>query len=179
MIYFIRHFPTEWNEKGILQGTEDIPLSNNGRKLLDNQLDLYKEYNFKTIYTSNLRRANETGKIIANHLGVNCISSNSFNELDHGHWQGKSFKELLKLKEYKKWRKDPINNFSLELSEKLKVHLESFEKQIKSIQEKSCKNCLIVTHKHIYSIFTKNKEPILRNPNDVGRLSYIPLELQI
>lgn len=72
-IYLVRHGETPWNEEMRYQGQTDVPLSERGRK----QADALREAHFKAqgsrdgvgfsfakVYSSDLKRALETAKII-------------------------------------------------------------------------------------------------------------------
>ncbi|SDR80438.1 probable phosphoglycerate mutase [Paenibacillaceae bacterium GAS479] len=68
----IRHGRTDWNAMGRIQGVTDIPLNEEGELqavLLANRLNK-DELQWDAVVTSNLSRALETGRIIADKLGI-------------------------------------------------------------------------------------------------------------
>ncbi|QJC51883.1 histidine phosphatase family protein [Paenibacillus albicereus] len=68
----IRHGRTDWNALGRIQGITDIPLNEEGKRqalLLASRL-AGEEQRWDAVVTSGLSRAVETGKIIADKLGV-------------------------------------------------------------------------------------------------------------
>lgn len=72
LIGLIRHGLTDWNAIGKIQGQSDIPLNDEGRMqaaMLADRL-LQEPYSWDYCVTSNLSRAAETGKIIADKLGI-------------------------------------------------------------------------------------------------------------
>lgn len=72
LIGLIRHGLTDWNAIGKIQGQSDIPLNDEGRMqaaMLADRL-LQEPYRWDYCITSNLSRAAETGKIIADKLNV-------------------------------------------------------------------------------------------------------------
>ena len=57
-IYLIRHGQTEFNKKGIVQGSGvDAPLNDLGRQQADSFFNSYKEISFDKVYTSKLIRS--------------------------------------------------------------------------------------------------------------------------
>lgn len=70
----IRHGETEWNRTGKVQGISDIPLNQTGvsqaQDAVSRLLDLNTGINWAAVVTSTLSRAHETGRIIANGLGI-------------------------------------------------------------------------------------------------------------
>jgi len=67
-IIFVRHGESEHNAK--ITTEEDSHLSNLGKKQAEHLGKRLKNYNISTIYTSNLKRAKETGEIISRILKV-------------------------------------------------------------------------------------------------------------
>lgn len=88
--YFVRHGETEWNVKKKIQGKTDIPLNENGvqqaralaERLVGEQLPAAR------VYTSPQLRAAATAEILAEALGVECISLPGLREMDMGEWEG-------------------------------------------------------------------------------------------
>ncbi len=95
-ITFIRHLPTEWNKKGMLQGRRDIeimPLSNELEKgIIHNQQYLKKLFPFDIVLSSGLKRTQQTAEV----YGYMCEVETLLDELDFGSFEGRSKEELLK-----------------------------------------------------------------------------------
>lgn len=72
LVGLIRHGLTDWNALGKIQGRTDIPLNDEGRRQAARLADrLLKEpYHWDFLITSGLSRAEETGKILADRLGI-------------------------------------------------------------------------------------------------------------
>lgn len=88
MIYIVRHGETEWNVLGKLQGKQDIPLNEKGRKqalLTKGELD-NKEIDL--IISSPLKRAKETAEIINSDRGLPIIFDERIKERDFGEFEG-------------------------------------------------------------------------------------------
>lgn len=68
----VRHGITDWNAQGKIQGWTDIPLNDTGRNqaaLLAERLKK-EDITFDAVVSSGLRRAEETGAILANALNI-------------------------------------------------------------------------------------------------------------
>ncbi|MEH7236469.1 histidine phosphatase family protein [Bacillus sp. JJ1562] len=90
----IRHLPTEWNVKGVLQGIRDIPIleiSNANKEVIEkNKQQLKKQYSL--ILTSALTRTQQTAKAYGyRHYEVEPL----LNELHFGEFEGKEKKYLI------------------------------------------------------------------------------------
>lgn len=94
-ILLIRHGQTDWNIESRLQGTEDIPLNETGRKQAKSCAKYLSDEIWSTIYTSPLIRAKETAKILAeetNHPPV--ITEPLLIEREFGIASGMTWQEL-------------------------------------------------------------------------------------
>jgi len=88
-ICVIRHGETDWNIAGKLQGREDIPLNQNGRKQAENCGLALINGEWDVVFTSPLSRAVETAQIIAEIINVPCIIiDNALTERDYGKASG-------------------------------------------------------------------------------------------
>jgi broad specificity phosphatase PhoE len=82
-LYIIRHGQTDNNAKGIIQGRGvDLSLNEKGRQQAQAFFDVYKKVPFEVIYSSTLKRAQET---VAPFAGLG-IKHESFPELDEISW---------------------------------------------------------------------------------------------
>ena len=92
-LVLVRHGQSEWNEKNLFTGWKDPELTqkgaqearNAGRELLG------QEYVFDFMYTSALRRAQETGRIILEEMGLTdivTVRDQRLNERDYGDLSG-------------------------------------------------------------------------------------------
>ena len=89
-IYLIRHAQTDYNKKGIIQGSEvDSEIDEEGIKQSKLFYDYYKNYNFEKIYVSNLKRTFLTVKEFIND-GIIYEKLSEFNEISWGINKGKS-----------------------------------------------------------------------------------------
>ena len=108
-LVLVRHGQSEWNEKNLFTGWKDPELTqkgaqearNAGRELLG------QEYVFDVMYTSALRRAQETGRIILEEMGLTdivTVRDQRLNERDYGDLSG-----LNKDDARERWGEDQIH----------------------------------------------------------------------
>eukprot|EP01138_Halocafeteria_seosinensis_P001010 gb/GECG01001034.1/.p1 GENE.gb/GECG01001034.1/~~gb/GECG01001034.1/.p1 ORF type:complete len:144 (+),score=17.28 gb/GECG01001034.1/:1-432(+) len=100
-LLIVRHGETDWNVKHILQGQEDVPLNDTGReqsrrcgKYLKEKIRATKDVQ---IVTSDLSRAYETARLIAEEAGipaVNILKDPGFREHDFGIVAGHTWREV-------------------------------------------------------------------------------------
>ena len=82
-LYIIRHGQTDWNVEGKIQGRQDIPLNDMGRRQARALADGMKSRPVAAVYSSPQKRAMETAEAIAGPLGASsarsafCVIGNS------------------------------------------------------------------------------------------------------
>jgi probable phosphoglycerate mutase len=84
----IRHGQTDWNLEGRYQGQSDVPLNKNGLAQAETLKETLKEKNFAAIYSSDLIRAQQTAKPIADMLGIPIQIEPRLREINQGKWEG-------------------------------------------------------------------------------------------
>ncbi|WP_453995645.1 histidine phosphatase family protein [Bacillus nitroreducens] len=110
----IRHLQTEWNKRGVLQGSKDIPILDLDETVLasieKNKQKLKQKYSI--ILTSTLTRTQQTAVAYGYHdFAIDPL----LNELDFGMFEGKA-KNLLIETHKKEWFTNPSN---IELGERI------------------------------------------------------------
>ena len=91
-IYLIRHGETDWNLIGKVQGREDIPLNNTGRKQAMSCATALKGKGIMNIISSPLIRALETASIISNEtVNTQIIVDEDLIERDFGEMSGVTY----------------------------------------------------------------------------------------
>lgn len=93
-IYFVRHGESESNLIHQFAGSLDKPLTDKGRSQADATAKFLSNVPFSAIYTSDLARAYDTGKRIANTHGVPLIADERLREIFAGEWEGKNYSDL-------------------------------------------------------------------------------------
>lgn len=92
---FVRHGETLWNIQGKIQGSEDSPLTPNGRKQAEELAKRIVQYIPKAVYSSDLHRAQTTAKYIADELGLAVVIDKRLRERNMGVLEGLSWEEAL------------------------------------------------------------------------------------
>lgn len=89
-LLLIRHGETDWNRAGIVQGQTDIPLNTKGKEQADKTaLELLEKHsNISAIYSSDLSRAYDTAKAIADKLNLSITKCPSLREINTGIAEG-------------------------------------------------------------------------------------------
>jgi probable phosphoglycerate mutase len=89
-LYIIRHAETEYNRKGIIQGSEvDSDINKVGDNQAKSFYQYYKDINFDKIYVSDLKRTYQTIRRFTDN-GIPHKKLKEFNEISWGVNQGKS-----------------------------------------------------------------------------------------
>ncbi len=94
-LYLIRHGETEHNRTGVLMGSTDSPLNDQGRNQAGCLREHMAEIEVDTIFTSPLNRAADTASIVFGKQ-TEIISSSSLQEYHFGEWEGLHFTEIEK-----------------------------------------------------------------------------------
>lgn len=82
-IYLVRHGQTDYNLKGVVQGSGiDAPLNSNGQRQAKSFFEAYKEVDFEKVYYTGLQRTKQS---VQGFLDLN-IPSESIKELNEISW---------------------------------------------------------------------------------------------
>ena len=161
-ILLIRHGQSEWNKLNLFTGFKNIELSEQGIDEANKAGQNFKNLNIKfdIVFTSQLKRAQETAKIILKNLDQwdylyeegKIITDINLNERDYGDLTGLNKKETADKfgeEQVHKWRRgysdQPPNGESLEdVVRRVKIY---FEESINpAIQSADNNNILIAAH---------------------------------
>jgi broad specificity phosphatase PhoE len=99
----VRHGQTDWNLEGRYQGQSDILLNEKGLRQARALAKQLKSYHFSAIYTSDLRRAWETAKTIAETLGLQFRTDRRLREINQGEWEGQ-FVDIIRNQYIELWK---------------------------------------------------------------------------
>ena len=95
-IIAVRHGETVANKSGVLQGQYNTPLNENGILQARAIAERLKKRSFDMVFTSDLDRAHDTAKIIAEfHPQIKVTPTASLREWDLGVLQGRPYSELI------------------------------------------------------------------------------------
>ncbi len=108
-LILIRHGQSMANLEHIFAGAYDVELSTLGRQQAEKTAEYIAEnYIVDKVYSSDLKRAFETGKCVADRLNIEIVPEQGLREIFAGSWEGKRFDELEKefAEKYNIWRND-------------------------------------------------------------------------
>ena len=94
-LYLIRHGETKQNKTGILMGSTDTPLNDQGREQARQLRDRINALAIDTLFSSPLQRAVETANLVFGEQ-VPIITDSSIQEFHFGEWEGMHFSEIAK-----------------------------------------------------------------------------------
>ena len=89
ILHFIRHGETDWNAQRRIQGQTDVPLSPTGREQARRLADRLAEKDIGAIWSSDLQRALDTARPLAERLGLEVHVTEALRERDFGDDEGK------------------------------------------------------------------------------------------
>lgn len=90
--YLIRHGETDFNKKRFFYGKADVSINETGKEQASNILQLLKGRDISRIYTSQLKRTQETATIIFPDQIPKAYKA--LNERDFGLWEGRTANEI-------------------------------------------------------------------------------------
>ena len=96
MIYIIRHGQTELNQRQALQGRSDFPLNDAGIAQAQKAAEGLKDIPFGHVFTSPLRRAIQTAKIIV--PDIQPIVDERLIEMNYGPYEGTTLPTIFELR---------------------------------------------------------------------------------
>src|SRR3990170_6155251 len=94
-IILIRHGETEYNRQKKWQGWSDVPLNKAGKKQAKLLAHRLKHEVIDILYTSDLKRAAETAKVIAKSVNLQLIKTKKLRERNIGILEGVNFQESI------------------------------------------------------------------------------------
>ena len=161
-ILLIRHGQSEWNKLNLFTGFKNVELSDQGIEEANNAGQSFKnlDMQFDIVYTSELKRAQDTAKIILENLDQwknlndqqKIITDSNLNERDYGDLTGLDKKETADKfgeEQVHKWRRgysdQPPNGESLEdVVSRVRKYFD--DEIVKSINNSDYNNILIAAH---------------------------------
>lgn len=87
-IYLVRHGQTDYNLKGVVQGSGiDAPINENGRRQAEAFFEAYKNTPFDQAYYTGLQRTKQSIQSFLD-FGIPAISTTDLNEISWGDYEG-------------------------------------------------------------------------------------------
>lgn len=93
-IYLVRHGATEWNHSKRAQGQADIELNDDGRLQAVHAAQDFSRIKLDGVYSSDLKRAVDTARPIAEAHSLGVILDPALREIDQGEWEGLHVDEI-------------------------------------------------------------------------------------
>lgn len=108
-LVLIRHGETDWNVEGRYQGQADPPLNERGLAQARRLAEELRDVGLEVLYTSPLRRAAQTARVLAEALGLTLHFEPRLMEIHQGEWQGRLWSEIAVLYPdlYRRWQSEP------------------------------------------------------------------------
>lgn len=147
-LILVRHGETLWNKERRLQGHQDSPLTEDGRKQLVFISEALKDEKIDVAYCSDLGRAIDSAKIILQSHNIKSVFKRELRERSHGIVQGMTQKqadaEYSELQVQRRKSKYNFRNPKGESYADAEVRVKALLEEI--IKNDSAKTVLIVTH---------------------------------
>ena len=108
-LLLIRTGATEYECQGRVQGTLDIPLSEDGRQQIEQVAEQLRETKIDFCYAGPCRATQQSADILAAALKLKTKTLEELRNLDHGLWQGMLINDV-KVKQpkvYRQWQEHP------------------------------------------------------------------------
>ncbi|MDP3793641.1 MAG: histidine phosphatase family protein, partial [Candidatus Uhrbacteria bacterium] len=93
--FIVRHAETDWSKEQRLQGQTDIPLNQNGLAQAAELAERLSGTDITHILTSDLSRARETGRVVAERLSLPFLVDSRLAECRFGSIEGLARKEIV------------------------------------------------------------------------------------
>jgi len=94
LFFLVRHGETDWNREGKYTGQSDIPLNETGLRQAGQAAVQLQEVNPDVIISSDLMRALETARVIADATGAPVQMDRRLREIHQGEWEGLHVNEI-------------------------------------------------------------------------------------
>jgi len=108
-LFLIRHGETDWNREGKVQGFCDVELNGLGLRQAEAIASSLRGEDVRAVYSSTLKRALETARLIAKVHGLSVTTDDRLKELNQGVLEGLTSERMWAEYEslLKRWREEP------------------------------------------------------------------------
>jgi len=93
-VYLVRHGETESNKEKRFQGWSESPLSDKGLRQAEKAGFFLGTKGIDAVYSSDLKRAVHTARIIGANCGVEPVDTPLLREINFGQWEGLTYNEI-------------------------------------------------------------------------------------
>lgn len=109
-LLLVRHGATTLSSEDRFAGSTDVPVSEEGRSQASRLAERLADDEIAAVYCSPMRRTIETAAIIAEPHRLAPVTRPGLREIDHGHWEGLTRKDVEQRfrDEYARWEADPF-----------------------------------------------------------------------
>lgn len=108
-IFLIRTGATEYDTQGRVQGTLDVPLSEDGRLQVEQTATELNDHKIDALFSGPCKATQQSAEILADQLHLKSKTVEDLRNLDHGLWQGMLIEDV-KVKQpkvYRQWQEHP------------------------------------------------------------------------
>lgn len=147
-VYIVRHGESVWNLEHRLQGGQDPALSDAGYRQAGRVAEVLEGLGVAAVYSSPLRRAAETARVVAGALRVPLHLHADLREICMGAWEGVPYRELLARngEAYRAWIAAPADRCPPD-GEPMAVFAERVRAALEEVREKyPGEDTVLVTH---------------------------------
>lgn len=102
-IILFRHGQTDSNLRHLYCGSTDVSLCSSGMEQIKNKINSYPDISSCRVICSGLKRTKETFELIYGKRDLSFEVDESFNEIDFGMFENKSYEILKDVTEYMNW----------------------------------------------------------------------------
>lgn len=176
-LFLIRHGQVKWKKIGFLSYT-DLELTKKGAKEGEKIARKLKKEKIDKIYSSPLKRCQQTAQIIGRYLGLEVHVASQLREVNFGIFEGlslreaeKNYPEIFKERQKDKW------NFKIPKGESYKEAAERVLNFFKKLPDKSSQNIALVTHATIIKILLKLFSNL--SLREIDQIRFFPTSLTI
>jgi broad specificity phosphatase PhoE len=108
-VLLLRHGATDWNLQGRCQGATDLDLNDAGIRQAEAIAARLSNEKLDAIYSSNLKRAQQTARLVSRPHRLSITIEEDVRELDHGALEGLTFNDIKRnFPDFiQKWRTEP------------------------------------------------------------------------
>lgn len=136
-VLLIRTGATEYDSQGRVQGTLDVPLSEDGKQQVEMVAEELSDNSIDALYAGPCRATKQSADLLAQQLQLKAKTVDDLSNLNHGLWQGMLIEDVKSKqpKVYRQWQEHPENVCPPE-GESLQVVRERLQQALTKIAKK-------------------------------------------